>query len=228
MQIRKRYEDEIVSIGAVIQNASLFNTQNWLKGSSMEYQNLPNSVEKFLQIIEETETEIVLVGGIALLAYIKDRNTQDLDLIISRQDYGRLAWFLDVLYLDEDFANCETQDGLRVDFLFTDNIIYDYVRKAFCKKIKFSENEILVATPEGLILMKLYAWTRLRNDGYLFGDKDKLTKAIRYKTDIEVLSVNYEIEFAGIFRVLGKCLGTADLETCRNLIENIKREHGLS
>jgi hypothetical protein len=61
----------------------------------------------------------------------------------------------------------------------------------------------------------------------LFGDKDKLTKAIRYKTDIEVLSVNYEIEFAGIFRVLGKCLGTADLETCRNLIENIKREHGL-
>ena len=85
---------------------------------------------------------------------------------------------------DDDFANCETFDGLKVDFLFTDNAIFNYVKKGFSQKRTYQEGSFYIATVEGLVLMKLYAWADLYLNGNLFDDKYLLTKSLRYKTSI--------------------------------------------
>jgi len=217
--IGKREAADKVSIKEVIYAANAFNIRNW--SGEMNFDNLPNSVDKFLKLLTRNEIEIVIVGGIALLSYMRDRNTQDLDLIVSRADFRQLAPFLKTIEADENFANCETFDGLKVDFLFAENAIFNYVKKAFSQKRSFQEGSFYVATVEGLVLMKLYAWADLYQNGSLFNDKFLLTKALRYRNDIEVLLLNYEINLTPLERILEKNLEASKFALVENLIKQL-------
>lgn len=219
--IGKRKAKDLVGIKEIIYNAHAFNTQNWINGYKVKPENFPKIIDNFLRILAEYKIDFVVVGGIAMLSYMHERNTQDLDLIVSKADFQKIAWSLKILEQNEDFANCETLDGLRVDFLFTDNAIFNYVKKGFCHKISFAEGDFLTATVEGLILMKLYAWADLRTQGLAFNDKNFLTKAIRYRADIEVLLISYEVNLEPILRILQKVLSENSLTQIEELLKTI-------
>lgn len=219
--IGKRNETDKVCIKEIIYSANAFNTQNWTKGYKMDFGNLPNSVDKFLKLLSQNDIDIVIVGGIALLSYIQDRNTQDLDLIVSKADFRKLAPSLKVVETDENFANCETFDDLKVDFLFAENAIFNYVKKGFSQKRSYQEGSFFIATVEGLILMKLYAWADLYLNGSAFNDKFLLTKSLRYKNDIEVLLLNYEINLSPLKKILKKNLEASKFELVENLIKQL-------
>ncbi len=219
--IGKRKETDTVGIKEIIYSANAFNTQNWLDGYKMNPDNLPKSVDNFLKLLAQNYIEIVIVGGIALLSYMQDRNTQDLDLIISRADFNKISASLNVLETDDNFANCETLDGLKVDFLFTDNTIFNYVKKGFSQKRTYREGSFFIATVEGLVLMKLYAWADLYLNGKLFDDKYLLTKSLRYKNDIEVLLLNYEINLVPLEKILKKNLELSKFELVKDLMKKL-------
>ena len=219
--IGKRGEADKVCIKEIIYAANAFNIQNWSSDYKMNFDNLPNSVDKFLKLLAQNGIDIVIVGGIALLAYMQDRNTQDLDLIVSKDDFNKISPSLKTVEADENFANCETYDGLNVDFLFAENAIFKYVKKVFCQKRNFQEGVFYIATVEGLVLMKLYAWADLYLNGNLFNDKFLLTKSLRYKNDIEVLLLNYEINLLPLKRILEKNLDASKFALIENLIEKL-------
>ena len=217
--IGKREAADKVCIKDVIYAANAFNIRNW--SGEMNFDNLPGSVERFLKLLSENEIEIVIVGGIALLSYMQDRNTQDLDLIVSKTDFRKISPFLKTIEADENFANCETFDGLKVDFLFAENAIFNYVKKVFSQKRSYQEGSFYVATVEGLVLMKLYAWADLYQNGSIFNDKFLLTKALRYRNDIEVLLLNYEINLTPLKRILEKNLEASKFALLENLIKQL-------
>ena len=219
--IGKRKETDKACIKEIIYSANAFNTRNWFNDYKMNADNLPKSVDKFLKLLSQNKIDIVIVGGIALLSYMQDRNTQDLDLIISKADFYKISPSLKVLESDDNFANCETFDGLKVDFLFTDNAIFNYVKKAFCQQRAYQEGVFYIATVEGLVLMKLYAWADLYLNGNLFNDKFLLTKSLRYKNDIEVLLLNYEIDLIPLKRILKKNLEASKFDLVENLIKQL-------
>ena len=219
--IGRRNKKDKVCIKEIIYAANAFNTQNWMNGHKMNPDNLPKSVDNFLKLLAQNKIDIVIVGGIALLSYMQDRNTQDLDLIISKSDFAKISPVLNVLESDDNFANCETLDGLKVDFLFTDNAIFNYVKKVFCQKRIYQEGSFFIATVEGLVLMKLYAWADLYLNGKLFNDKYFLTKSLRYKNDIEVLLLNYEVNLIPLKNILKKNLEASKFELVENLIKDL-------
>ncbi len=219
--IGKRKETDKACIKEIIYSANAFNIKNWFDNQKMNADNLPQSVDKFLKLLSQNKIDIVIVGGIALLSYMQDRNTQDLDLIVSKADFYKIAPSLKVVEADENFANCETFDGLKVDFLFTDNAIFNCVKKGFCQKRDYQEGSFYIATVEGLVLMKLYAWADLRFNGQLFDDKFLLTKSLRYKNDIEVLLLNYEVNLTPLEKMLKKNLDASKFGLVKDLIDRI-------
>lgn len=82
---------DLVNIGNVIVHGILFdpkNTEAWRNMAAME--NIYKSVPRLFDLLEQRSINYVLVGGIAMLAYIDGRNTQDIDLIVTREDLIKL------------------------------------------------------------------------------------------------------------------------------------------
>ena len=69
--------------------------------------------------------------------------------------------------------------------------------------------------------MKLYAWADLYFNGKLFNDKFLLTKSLRYKNDVEVLLLNYEINLIPLKKILKKNLQPSKFELVENLIKQL-------
>ena len=89
--------------------------------------DLYSASSRLFALLEERGVAYVLVGGIAMLTYVEGRNTQDLDLIVSRNDLCKIP----EIHIDDqnaEFARARYGD-LRVDFLFTDSKLFDHVRQ---------------------------------------------------------------------------------------------------
>ncbi len=67
-----------------------FDLKNNERVTQMDLNELFSSVGKLFDLLEERKVDYVLIGGIAMLAYVEGRNTQDIDLILSRADLERL------------------------------------------------------------------------------------------------------------------------------------------
>ncbi|HRV94035.1 MAG TPA: hypothetical protein P5526_17890 [Anaerolineae bacterium] len=78
-----------VYIGKVIQNAVVFNVQNW-QGQPMNSDHLLHNVARLFTLLEERKIDYLLVGGIALLQYVEGRNTEDIDLIMALASLKKL------------------------------------------------------------------------------------------------------------------------------------------
>ena len=70
-----------VNIGEVIVHGIVFDPKNSEALRSMDLSNLLESIPQLFDLLDERDINYVLVGGIAMLAYVKGRNTQDIDLI---------------------------------------------------------------------------------------------------------------------------------------------------
>jgi hypothetical protein len=185
-----------LAISQSIYDANAFNIQNWRDGFPIDYDMLPELVTKFLNLLEEKQVDFAIVGGIAYLAYIQDRNTKDLDILLSVTELEKILDYVEVTNKDLNFTNAEFE-GMRIDFLKTSNSLFEYVKENETTNYDFTEGSYPIATINGLILMRFDAIIDLYQKG-------NFTKIVFYERDLQVLTLNYEIDWEHIWKVSRK------------------------
>ncbi len=179
-----------LEICQTIYDANVFDVKNWQNGFQFNTDMLPNTIIKFLNLLGELKVNYCIVGGIAYLAYIEDRNTKDLDILISVKELDKVLPFVETSDSDENFTNAEFEN-LRIDFLKTSNALFDYVKNYETTVYEFTEGEFPIATVEGLVLMRFDAVIDLYQKG-------NFNKIIRYESDLHFLTINYDIDWTKI------------------------------
>jgi hypothetical protein len=175
---------------------------------------LLDAVDRIFSLLEERRTEYLLVGGIALLQYVDGRNTEDIDLIMALSSLEQLPEIRKVGQ-EQDFARGDFE-GLRIDLLLTSNPLFETVRRRYATRQRFVEREIPCATPEGLVLLKLYALPSL----YRQGD---LTRVALYETDILTLMDRCKVDLEPLFAELTPHLSPTDLASLRKIADEIRQ-----
>jgi hypothetical protein len=202
-----------VHIGEVIRNAVVFNPET-NQDTLMNSDVLIDTVARFFSVLREREIDYVLVGGIALLQYVEGRNTEDIDLIMAVSALEKLPE-LNLETRDGDFARGKF-GNLKVDVLLTSNPLFDEVRKHYTTSRRFVEQDILCATVEGLILLKLYALPSLCRQG-------NFTRVGLYENDVATLIHAHNPSLESILSELAKYLDASDLDQVKQIIEEIQQ-----
>lgn len=134
----------------------------------MNAANIPVEVDAFFSLLDERAVAYLLVGGVAMLTHVHGRNTDDIDLVISLSDQERLAPEVEVTERDSPFARARF-GTLRVDFLEAEHSLFSEVCREYAGEREFDFlatcRTIRCATPEGLMLLKLYALPSLYRQG---------------------------------------------------------------
>jgi hypothetical protein len=81
-QINQTQMPDHIQIGNVIRNAVVFNLNKW-EDNLMDSDSLFQTVAELFALLQKRRVDYVLVGGVALLAYVEGRNTEDIDLVIA-------------------------------------------------------------------------------------------------------------------------------------------------
>jgi hypothetical protein len=205
---------ELVHIGDVIVHGILFdpkNTDAWRNMGAVE--NIYDSVPRLFDLLEQRGIEYVLVGGIAMLAYIEGRNTQDIDLILARDDLDKLP---EIIVTDQnpEFAR-GLFGGLRIDFLFTDSKFFDDVRQKHVTKRQFAERMVPCATVEGLLLLKLFALPALYRQA-------QFSKVNIYEADAANLIERFQIPTQPLLNELAAHMLDSDMNEIRKIVADIE------
>ena len=202
-----------VHIGEVVRNAIVFKPGN-LQEPSVNSDFLIETVARFFSLLRERQIEYVLVGGIALLQYVEGRNTEDIDLIMAVSSVEQMPELI-VTTRDEDFARGKFGD-LKVDVLLTSNPLFDHVRKSYTTTRHFVEQDILCATVEGLILLKLYALPSLYRQG-------NFTRVGLYENDVATLLHAYSPPIERLLEELVPYLSESDITQVKQIIHEIQQ-----
>jgi hypothetical protein len=157
-------------LAAILRDALIFESD-----SPMNEEHLLKQTQGLLESLNEGKIPHVLVGGLALLQYVDVRNTRDIDLILATEDLPRLPGFV-LREKNEWFATGDC-GPLRVDLLLTANPFFAEVATKHSRPRRFLDTTLHCATPEGIILLKLYALPSLYRQG-------SVTRADLYETDI--------------------------------------------
>ena len=179
----------LVNIGEVIVHGVVFDPKNGERVRAMDLNELFNRVPELFDLLEQRDVGYVLVGGIAMLAYVDGRNTQDIDLIVAREDLEQLSE-IRVEEDNHDFARSWLGD-LRVDFLFTQNKLFDVVKSDYSVMQEFVGRQIPCATPAGLVLLKLFALPSLYRQG-------RFDRVRIYQNDVAALIEKFNPPLAGV------------------------------
>jgi len=206
--------DHLVDIGEVIVHGVLFdpkNTEAWRNVDVV--QNIYRAVPQLFELLDERGVQYVLVGGIAMLAYVDGRNTQDIDLIVDADDLAKLP---EIRIEDRKpgFARGWFGD-LRVDFLFTSEKLFDTIRQKYVSTKRFAERDVPCATVEGLLLMKLFALP----DKYRRGHFDRVEL---YENDVRTLLRTFRPNTLPLFAELTKHMLPSDVDEIRKIVADIE------
>lgn len=203
-----------VHIGKVVRNARVFNFRNPRGGSSND-SALLETVARLFGLLEERQIDYLLTGDIALLQYVEGRNTEDIDLIMSLSSLERLPELRKVGQEANDFARADFA-GLQIDLLLISNPLFDEVRRRHATRQRFAEREIPCATPEGLVLLKLYALPSLYRQG-------NVTRAALYETDILTLMSVRGVDPEPLFAELEPHVSATDLKALHQIVAEIRQ-----
>ena len=193
-----------------IYDANAFNIQNWRDGFPIDYDMLPELVIKFLNLLEEKQVDFCIVGGIAYLAYIQDRNTKDLDILISVTELEKIIGYVEVTNKDVNFTNTKFE-GMSIDFLKTSNALFNYVKEYEMTSYNFIEGLYPVATVNGLILMRFDAIIDLYQKG-------RFDKIDRYEWDLATLTRHYSIDWEHIWKVSQKFFTDGQINEFKKMV----------
>ena len=202
-----------VYIGKVIQNAVVFNVQNW-QGQPMNSDHLLHNVARLFTLLEERKIDYLLVGGIALLQYVEGRNTEDIDLIMALASLKKLPE-IKITGRDNNFARGRF-DELQIDILLTRNRLFEKVRQGYATRQHFVERDIPCATVEGLLLLKLYALPSLYRQG-------NFARVGLYENDIATLMFSYRPNLELLFNELAQHLSETDLTAIQQIVTEIEQ-----
>ncbi len=157
----------------------------------------------FITLLDAKGIEYALVGGAALLTMDDcKRPTDDFDFIIAKADIEQVeeleresSDFLEERLGQRNFGPYLYQ-GIRINALYRDNPIFEYVMRNCLDSTLVEGKEITRATPEGIILLKLYALPRLYQQG-------QQRRAVTYENDILGLLLQpIEVSFDRLLEVL--------------------------
>jgi hypothetical protein len=199
-------------IAEIIRHGVLFDVKNW-KNPVFSSDNLMALVEQLFTMLTEREIDYLLVGGVALLSYIKGRNTQDIGLILAKLDLNRLP---EISLTDEnqDFARGMFQD-LQIDLLLTQNGLFNQVKQNYAAERQFGDRTLTCATVEGLLLLKFYALPSL----YRQGDFNRVSI---YENDILQLLLSHQAQLPPLLKVLERYLSATDLQEIQSIAADIQ------
>jgi hypothetical protein len=182
----------------------------------MDADELVESVPRLFELLEARQVEYLLVGGIAMLAYVHGRNTQDIDLIVERDQLARVP----EIKLEEENANFAMGrlGQLRLDFLLTHNPLFNTVRKRYATRKRFASREVACATAEGLLLLKLFALPDLHRQG-------RFDKVRAYRKDIaDLLELHPKPEVAQLWSELSRHPLSSDVDELHKVFAEIESE----
>jgi hypothetical protein len=140
----------------------------------------PDTLEVFMSVlartvgvVESTRIPHAFMGGMASTAYGRDRLTHDIDLLVRRQDAGRL---LDALAADgfaterrdETWLYKATRDGVLVDIIFETGVGIAVVELdedmlARTDRARLGDIEFTALGPEDLVVIKALAHKERRS-----------------------------------------------------------------
>ena len=175
---------------------------------------LKSQLIELFTMMHERKVPYVLVGGIAMLTYIEDRNTKDVDLVLS---VASLSQIPEVVIKDRnrEFARGMLGD-LLVDFLFTDNPLFKSIEERHVTTHRFLEMDLRCATVEGLILLKLFALPSLYHQG-------RWEKIVRYEADVAILYNRYKPSLEPLFAELAPYLDDGTMGELKNVVGDIRK-----
>ncbi|MBX3201342.1 MAG: hypothetical protein KF850_32445 [Labilithrix sp.] len=171
--------------------------------------DLRPAIETLFHELDAAKVDYVLVGGVALLAYIQGRNTQDIDLLVRPDELTKIDWNATVK--DADFG-VASYHGVNVDLLLRSNLLFDQVARERRTTTDFAGQRVRVATREGLILLKLHALPDL----YRRGD---LARAALFETDILMLHQGVEVDDAALLDELAAHRPPHDIAELRRILD---------
>jgi hypothetical protein len=205
--------ENLVHIGEVIVNAVLFDPKNGEALRTMDLDELYKSIPRLFELLDQRGVDYVLVGGIAMLAYVDGRNTQDIDLIVASADLAKLPE-IKIEDQNPEFARGHFGD-LRVDFLFSDSKLFDVVARGYTTTKRFVERDVRCATVEGLLLLKLFALPSLYRQG-------RFEKVDLYEKDVASLLRQVRQGTDGLLNVLSKNMLASDIEEVRKIVTDLQ------
>lgn len=210
------------SIGEILRDAEAGRLENVFADEREPY-DLVGSAERLFDLLDERGVAYVLVGGMAMLQYVDGRNTRDVDLIVEPET-TQLISELVVTSEDKDFARADFS-GVQLDLLKTSNSIFNLVRNEYAMNVTFGARTIECATPEGLVLLKLYAIPSLYRQG-------AIARADIYEGDILALFRAYPIDEASLIATLQEEMLATDIAAIREIVRDVRNriarstEHG--
>jgi hypothetical protein len=202
------------SIASIVRDGMLFDPKNWQTlMSTPNLNDILTTIDRLFATLNEQQTPYVLVGGVAMLGYIQGRNTQDVDLIMARSDGAAVGLLIGSE--NQDFAHAD-YEGLKVGSWLSQNKLFKLIQKSYTNPIKFGEHSVITATPEGLVILKLYALPSLYRQG-------QFDRAALYETDILQLAFNYKLTFELLLKVVRPNLIESDMEELGEIVGDIQR-----
>jgi hypothetical protein len=202
------------AIASIVRDGMLFDPKNWQTlMSTPNLNDILATIDRLFATLNEQQTPYVLVGGVAMLGYIQGRNTQDVDLIMARSDGAAVGQLIGVE--NQDFAQAD-YEGVRVDLRLSQNKLFKLIQKSYTNPIQFGEHSVITATPEGLVILKLYALPSLYRQG-------QFDRAALYETDILQLAFNYKLAFEPLLKVVKPHLIESDMEELGEIVGDIQR-----
>jgi hypothetical protein len=200
-------------IGEVVLHGILFDPKNGEALRTMDLDALYKSVPRLFELLDERGVDYLMVGGIAMLAYVEGRNTQDIDLIVSPHDLAKLP---EIRIEDQnpEFARGWFGD-LQIDFLLAESGLFEKVRRDFATTKRFAERDVSCATVEGLVLLKLYAMPSLYRQG-------RFAKVRTYEKDIADLVERYRPAIEPLISELAKHMLASDIDEIRKIVAEIE------
>ena len=161
------------------------------------------AVDRLFGLLEGRGSEYLLAGDIALLQYVDGRSSEKIELIVAPSSLDQIP----EIYGFED---------LQIDLLLTSNPLFEEVRRRYATRQRFAEREIPCATPEGLVLLKLYALPSLYRQG-------NLARVALYETDILMLMDRQKVDVEPLFAELKAHLSPTDLASLRGITDEIRQ-----
>ena len=205
--------DKLVDIGEVLVHGVLFDPKNTEASRTLNVESLYGSAQRLFDLLDERGVEYVLVGGIAMLAYVEGRNTQDIDLIVSAADLAK-APEIRIEQANPNFARGWFGE-LQVDFLFAGGNLFDMVRRDHVASKRFVNRDLPCATPEGLLLLKLFALPSLYRQG-------QFAKVRTYEKDAADLLERYHPAVEPLLDELSTHMQVSDVEELRTIVAQIE------
>lgn len=172
---------------------------------------VPQDALDLFRLLHERRVDYLLVGGLAMLTYVKGRNTKDVDLLMSVAALEKLP----ELKIEDrkDFFARGKFKSIQVYLLLTTNPLFKIVAEKFATTHQFREMKVPAATVEGMILLKLFALPSL----YRQMDWERIHV---YEGDIKTLLALHQPAMEPLFALLEKHILATDLKELKKIVSD--------